>query len=112
MEKTLNQITLLGRVGGEPQKRGTTDHPVVIFSLATHTHYKYESGEATQKTDWHRISVFKPSLRDLVFSYLHKGQRVLVSGRITYGSIKEDGNIRPTTSIVADDIIFFHSGEN
>lgn len=40
----MNQITLLGRVGGEPQKRGSLEHPVVIFSLATHTHYKYESG--------------------------------------------------------------------
>lgn len=35
---------LLGRVGSDPQKRGSTEHPVVIFSLATHTNYKYETG--------------------------------------------------------------------
>ena len=40
----LNQVTLLGRVGGEPQKRGTEQHPVVVFSLATHTNFKDESG--------------------------------------------------------------------
>jgi len=35
---------LLGRVGADPQKRGSAEHPVVIFSLATHTNYKYETG--------------------------------------------------------------------
>lgn len=40
----LNQVTLLGRVGGEPQKRGNEEHPVVTFSLATHVNYKYEGG--------------------------------------------------------------------
>lgn len=32
----INQVTLLGRVGGDPQKRGSEEHPVVVFSLATH----------------------------------------------------------------------------
>ena len=40
----INTVTLLGRAGGEAQKRGTDEHPVVIFSLATHTNYKYDTG--------------------------------------------------------------------
>lgn len=40
----MNQVMLLGRVGAEPQKRGSPEHPVVLFSLATHTNYKYDSG--------------------------------------------------------------------
>lgn len=110
MEKTINTVTLLGRAGGEPQKRGTEEHPVVIFSLATHTNYKYDTGEFVQRTDWHRICVFKPSLRDTVYTYLKKGQRVYVSGRLTYGEVKDDdGNSRTTTAVVADDVIFFQS---
>ncbi|PSN40197.1 Single-stranded DNA-binding protein [Blattella germanica] len=106
----LNEVTLLGRVGGEPQKRGTEEHPVVIFSLATHTNYKYDTGEFVQRTDWHRVCVFKPSLRDTVYNYMKKGQRVYVSGRLTYGEVKDDeGNARSTTAIVADDVIFFQS---
>ncbi|XP_069682550.1 single-stranded DNA-binding protein, mitochondrial isoform X3 [Periplaneta americana] len=113
MEKTLNEVTLLGRVGGEPQKRGTEEHPVVIFSLATHTNYKYDTGEFVQRTDWHRICVFKPSLRDTVYTYLKKGQRVYVSGRLTYGEVKdEEGNPRTTTAIVADDVIFFQTSDS
>jgi single-strand DNA-binding protein len=69
-------------------------------------------GELATKTDWHRISVFKPSLRDTVYTYLRKGQRIYVSGRLSYGEIKdEEGNSRPTTSVIAEDIIFFQSND-
>lgn len=108
MEKTVNQVTLLGRVGAEPQKRGNANHPVVIFSLATHTNYKYETGDIMQKTEWHRVCVFKPSLRDNVSSYLKKGQRVMISGRLSYGEFKdEEGNTKPSTAVIADDVIYF-----
>lgn len=36
----VNTVTLLGRVGNEPQKRGNDEHPVVTFSIATHNNYK------------------------------------------------------------------------
>lgn len=66
------------------------------------------SGEVNQKTEWHRICVFKPFLRDSTIKYTSKGQRVLVQGRIIYGEIKDsDGQLRHTSSIVADDVIFF-----
>lgn len=99
---------LLGRVGAEPQKRGTQQHPVVLFSLATHSNYRYESGEFVQKTEWHRVSVFKPNLRESVMNFMKKGQRVHVTGRLTYGEVKgEDGSIRSTATVIADDVIFF-----
>ncbi|XP_046394083.1 single-stranded DNA-binding protein, mitochondrial [Ischnura elegans] len=108
VEKTINQVTLLGRVGADPQKRGTEQHPVVIFSLATHQNYKYDTGDLMQKTEWHRVVVFKPALRESVYQYLSKGQRVYVSGRLTYGEVKdESGATRTTTAVVADDVIFF-----
>ncbi|CAD1470986.1 unnamed protein product, partial [Heterotrigona itama] len=57
-----------------------------------------------QRTDWHRICVFKPNLRETVFTYLKKGQRILVSGRITYGEYKdEEGTLKSNTSVIADD---------
>lgn len=46
----LNQVTLLGRVGNDPVKKGTIEHPMVEFSLATHSSYKNEEGER-----WKRI---------------------------------------------------------
>lgn len=105
-------MQLLGRVGADPQKKGTPEHPVVVFSLATHTNYRYESGEFMQRTEWHRVVCFKPGLRETVLNFLKKGQRVHVTGRITYGEIKdENGKNKSTTAIAADDVIFFQSPE-
>lgn len=103
-------MTLLGRVGAEPQKKGSEEHPVVVFSLATHSNYRYETGEFMQRTEWHRVVCFKPGLRETILKYLKKGQRVHVSGRIMYGEIKgEEGATRNTTAIAADDVIFFRT---
>ncbi|KAF5284993.1 hypothetical protein FQR65_LT02304 [Abscondita terminalis] len=108
VEKTLNSVQLLGRVGAEPQRKGSTEHPVVVFSLATHTNYRYESGEFLQRTEWHRVICFKPGLRETIMNYMKKGQRVHVMGRITYGEVKgDDGKSRSTTAIQAEDVIFF-----
>ena len=40
----INSVTLLGRVGSNPVKRGSLEHPVVTFSLATHSNYSYPNG--------------------------------------------------------------------
>ena len=40
----INSVTLLGRVGSNPVKRGSVDHPVVTFSLATNSNYSYANG--------------------------------------------------------------------
>ncbi|CAG9792051.1 unnamed protein product [Diatraea saccharalis] len=109
-EKTINQVTLLGRVGADPQKRGSEEHPVVNFPLATHFSYKYESGDILQRTDWHRVSIFKPGLRDTVYKYLKKGQRVYVTGKLSYGEVKlDDGQVRSASTVIADDVIFFQN---
>lgn len=106
----LNQVTLLGRVGADPQKRGSEEHPVINFPLATHYSYKYESGDMLQRTDWHRISIFKPGLRDTVYKYLKKGQRVYITGKLSYGEVKmDDGQVRTASTIIADDVIFFQN---
>ena len=50
----------------------------------------------------------KPNLRESVHNYVTKGSRLMVQGRIMYGMIEDKhGNMRSTTSIVAEDVIRF-----
>lgn len=43
-------------------------------------------------------------------NYLRKGQRTLVTGKVTYGEITDhEGKSRLTTSIIADDVVFFQN---
>jgi len=102
-------------VGVDPQLRGTERHPVVAFSLATNLRYKpnadspdTDSEGYVTKTDWHNVAVFRPYLRESVHRNVVKGQRVLVQGRIMYGSIEDKaGVVRHTTTIVAEDVVRF-----
>jgi len=77
------------------------------------TFHRYENGDWAQRTDWHRVVVFKPNLRDTVLEYLKKGQRTMVQGKITYGEITDQqGNQKTSTSIIADDVLFFRDANN
>lgn len=70
----VNKVTLVGRVGNDPQLKGSEQVPVVVFSLATNLRYRDNgSDELVQKTDWHRISVFQESLRRVCMEYVRKG---------------------------------------
>ncbi|XP_022687482.1 single-stranded DNA-binding protein, mitochondrial-like isoform X2 [Varroa jacobsoni] len=108
LEKSINRITLLGRVGIDPQLRGSDASPVVVFTLATNHNYRFETGEIQQKTEWHRISIFKPHLRTTVSQNVRKGHRVFIDGRLVYGEIIDARGLAHTTStIVASDVICF-----
>ena len=113
-EKCLNQVTLLGRVGQDPQIRGSQAKPVTTFSLATNSVWRTEEfSEWQTKTEWHRVAVFKPSLQDAVYNFLSKGSRVHVSGRIMYGEItNQEGVKHKTTTIAAEEIIFLGKSGN
>ncbi|XP_078582577.1 single-stranded DNA-binding protein, mitochondrial-like [Branchiostoma floridae x Branchiostoma japonicum] len=101
-EKSVNQVTLLGRVGQDPQLRGGLgNHSVTVFSMATNERWQGEEGPM-EKTTWHRIAVFQPGLKDLALQYIKKGHRVYVTGKIDT-AMYEGQRI---TSIIADNIIF------
>ncbi|KAI2548201.1 SSBP1 isoform 10, partial [Pan troglodytes] len=92
LERSLNRVHLLGRVGQDPVLRQVEGkNPVTIFSLATNEMWRsgdsevYQLGDVSQKTTWHRISVFRPGLRDVAYQYVKKGSRIYLEGKIDYG---------------------------
>ncbi|KAB0346964.1 hypothetical protein FD754_011821 [Muntiacus muntjak] len=97
LERSLNRVQLLGRVGQDPVMRQVEGkNPVTIFSLATNEMWRsgeneiYQMGDVSQKTTWHRISVFRPGLR-----------------KVDYGEYTDKNNVRrQATTIIADNIIF------
>lgn len=106
-DRGVNQVTLIGRLGHKPEMRGTEENPVTILSLATSFNLKTPAGNYVQKTDWHRISIFRPVLRDYVVNTMDKGDRLYIGGRISYGQYVPPGQTEPikVTSIIADEVI-------
>uniref|UniRef100_A0A287D4B8 Single-stranded DNA-binding protein, mitochondrial n=1 Tax=Ictidomys tridecemlineatus TaxID=43179 RepID=A0A287D4B8_ICTTR len=109
LERSLNRVQLLGRVGQDPVLRQAEGkNPVTIFSLATNEMWRsgeseeYQMGDISQKTTWHRISVFRPGLRDVAYQYVKKGSRIYVEGKIDYGEYMDKNNVRrQATTIIA-----------
>ncbi|XP_061570787.1 single-stranded DNA-binding protein, mitochondrial isoform X1 [Cololabis saira] len=120
LERSINRVQLLGRVGQDPVMRQVEGrNPVTIFSLATNEMWRSGDGETSatgmtsspgdvsQKTTWHRVSVFKPGLRDVAYQYVKKGSRVLVEGKLDYGEYVDKNQVRrQATTIIADNIVF------
>ncbi|XP_041366334.1 single-stranded DNA-binding protein, mitochondrial-like [Gigantopelta aegis] len=105
-EKSINQVNLLGRLGRDAELRGSEDHPVVVFSLATNTVYRKKDGETVSRVNWHRVSVFKPGLREKLAVHLKKGDRVFVTGSLRYDEYKDSNeNMQRATTILANDIV-------
>ncbi|XP_072256302.1 single-stranded DNA-binding protein, mitochondrial [Pyxicephalus adspersus] len=115
LERSLNKVQILGRVGQDPvMRQADGKNPVTIFSVATNELWRTgesevfnTTGDVNQKTTWHRISVFRPGLRDVAYQYIKKGARVFVEGKIDYGEYTDKNNVRrQATTIIADNIIF------
>lgn len=80
---SFEQIMLRGNVGQEPEQRFTADGtPVTNFSLAVNRSYTLGDGTKRKETKWFRISCWR-RLAEVVKDYVHKGDSVLVTGRMS-----------------------------
>jgi len=97
----LNKVTLIGNVGGDPEIRSTQNgDQVASFSLATSESWKDKStGERKTKTEWHKIVIWG-GLVKIVESYVQKGSKLYIEGKLQTRSWDKDGVTMYTTEVV------------
>jgi single-strand DNA-binding protein len=102
----LNKVTLIGRLGADPEVRYMpTGGAVANITLATNFRWKdKQSGEKKESTEWHRV-VFFNRLAEIAGEYLKKGSQLYVEGRLQTRKWQgQDGLDRYTTEIVATEM--------
>ncbi|MFA6269973.1 MAG: single-stranded DNA-binding protein [Candidatus Paceibacterota bacterium] len=100
----MNRVILIGNLGGDPEVRYTAGGTAVgKFSLATSRKFTGKDGQKQEKTEWHRIVAWA-KLAEICGQYLTKGKKVMIEGRIEYGSYEKDGVKHYTTDIVAENM--------
>ena len=102
MAKSINQVTLMGRLTRDPEARATpSGKNVANFSIAVDRIGSDDQADFIEITAWERLA-------DLVTQYIHKGSRVLVQGRLRQDSWddKETGKKRSRILVTASDITF------
>ena len=92
----VNKVTLIGRVGKEPEIRYAGEKKIAGISLATN-----EKGK--EKTTWHNVKCWE-KLSDIVEQYVKKGDLIAVFGRIDYTEYEKDGVKRYLTNIVVNEL--------
>lgn len=97
----LNKVTLIGRLGSNPELKYTPGGAAVVnVSLATTRRWKdKQSGERKEETEWHRL-VFFTRLAEVVAEYVKKGGLIYVEGRIRTQKWQKEGQDHYTTEIM------------
>ena len=109
MARTINKVELLGRVGTEPEMKYTPGG-TAITTLRLATDRRRQDGETT--ADWHSIVVWGKSA-EAVNSYVAKGNRVYVAGRLVQNTWENgDGERRSRTEVHASEVVFLDSNHH
>ncbi len=99
MAGSLNKVTLIGRLGQDPEVREVGTSKVANFSIATDESYTDKSGNKVEKTEWHKIVMWNKAAENAQ-AFLKKGSLVYVEGKIETRSWENDsGEKRYTTEI-------------
>jgi single-strand DNA-binding protein len=104
---TMNKMTVIGNLGGDPEMRYTPGGQAVTnFSVATNYKYTTADGERHEETEWFRVSAWG-RLAETCNQYLSKGRKVYVEGRLKSRSFEgRDGQTRFSLEVNATDVRF------
>lgn len=103
MSGSLNEVTLIGNVGQDPEIRSTQSGTrIANLSLATSESWNDKSsGEKRERTEWHRVAIFNDGLVGVVEKYVRKGSKIFVRGKLqTRKWQDQSGQDRYSTEVV------------
>lgn len=77
----MNRTIITGHLGADAETREVGDTTLVTFSVAVTEKWKDKQGEQKENTTWFQAEKWNSS--SVVASYLTKGTKVLVEGKMT-----------------------------
>jgi len=84
----MNQLTILGRLCGDPEVTSSTSGTTIArFTLAVDRKF---AKEGQQKTDFFQCVAFG-KLAEVVEKYLFKGSKIVASGEMRLDTVQKDG---------------------
>jgi len=104
----LNQMSLIGNLGGNPELRHTTNGTAVAnFQVATSEKWMdKKSGEPKENTEWHRVVVWNGQA-EACAKHLAKGRQVYIQGKLQTRKWEDKNKVTHyTTEIVAREVKF------
>jgi single-strand DNA-binding protein len=105
MNKGLNKVQIIGNLGNDPEIRYMPNgNAVANITVATSESWKDQQGQQQERTEWHRIVMYR-KLAEIAGEYLKKGSQVYLEGKLQTRKWQDQtGQDRYTTEIVADEM--------
>lgn len=99
----VNKVILIGNLGNDPEVRFMPNgNAVANLSLATSESWKDQQGQVQERTEWHRLTMYR-RLAEIAGEYLKKGSQIYVEGKLqTRKWQDQQGQDRYTTEIIVD----------
>ncbi len=106
MAKSVNKVILVGNVGKDPEiKVAGSGASIATFSLATTDRTKDQTGNWTDRTEWHSLVAFQRTA-EIIRDYVKKGSKLYIEGRIQTRSWDDkDGQKKYRTEIIVNDLV-------
>lgn len=103
----VNEITLLGFVGQDPELRYTTSgEPVASLSVATTESWLDKDKKEQERTEWHRCVAFGKFAENVVGKLPKKGSYVYLKGSNRTRKWQDKGGVdHYTTEVVVSELI-------
>ena len=101
---SVNKVILIGFLGKDPEIRYMEDGDAVTnISLATNDTWKDKTGQEQERTEWHRITLYR-KLAEIAGKYLKKGSSIYIEGRLqTRKFTDKNGVEKYQTDIIANE---------
>ena len=108
----MNKVILMGNLGQDPDTRYMPSGTALTqISVATNRSWKdKQTGETKDETSWHRCVAYGKQA-ETIQKHFTKGRKILIEGRLKYGSYEKDGVTRYSTDIVIDRFEFVEKKE-
>src|SRR6056297_2746363 len=103
MAGSVNKVILIGNLGRDPEVRTFQNGGKVCnLRIATSENWKdRNTGERRERTEWHSVAIFSDGLVRVAESYLRKGSKVYIEGKLqTRKWQDQSGQDRYSTEIV------------
>ena len=99
---SVNKVTLIGNLGQDPEVRTANNgSKIVTLSIATSESRKDQDGNKQERTEWHRVVIFNDRLAEIAQTYLRKGSKVYLEGKLQTRKWQDrSGQDRYSTEIV------------
>lgn len=107
MSGSVNKVIIVGHLGADPEVRTMANGKAATnLRVATReTWSERSSGDRKERTEWHSVRLFSQASVNYTESYLTKGSKVYIEGRLqTRKWQDQSGRDRYTTEIVVNDI--------